>query len=253
MSVFQSYAGCYDILYSDKDYSAECDFVESVFHKYSRGLTKTVLDLGCGTGGHALTLVERGHKITGVDISSEMLEIGKDKAEKREVDIEFLKGDVRKLDLDQEFDAAISMFAVISYQTTNQDLRSSFETASRHLRAGGLFIFDVWFGPAVLSQKPSERFKVVQRGSEKIIRFASPALDMLNHTVEVKYKIIKFSNDRLTGEVDEVHKVRFLFPQEIELYCNMAGLELLELCPVMKLGKIPTEKDWNVTGIAKKL
>jgi len=54
------------------------------------------------------------------------------------------------------------------------------------------------------------------------------------------------------GEVDEVHKIRFLFPKEIELICDLAAFKVLELCPFMKLGKIPKEKDWNVTGIIRK-
>jgi ubiquinone/menaquinone biosynthesis C-methylase UbiE len=253
MSVFESYADYYDVLYFDKDYDAECGFLESIFGKYSNKLIKTVLDLGCGTGGHALTLVERGYKITGVDMSSEMLEIGRRKAEKREIDIEFIQGDIRKIELNREFDAAISMFAVMSYKITNEDLISAFRTASRHLEKNGLFIFDAWFGPAVLSQKPSERFKVIEKGNERIIRLATPVLDVLNHTVDVKYKIIRFSAHRLVGEVDETHKVRFLFPQEIKLICDIVGFKVLELCPFKKLGKILTEKDWNATAIIRKV
>lgn len=68
----------------------------------------------------------------------------------------------------------------------------------------------------------------------------------------MEYKILKLSNNKVTDEVDEVHTMRFLFPQEIKLICRVVGLEVLELCPFMKLGKIPSEKDWNVTGITRK-
>ena len=154
MSIFQSYAHYYDVLYSEKDYAAECDFLESILGKYSDKATKTILDLGCGTGDHALTLGARGYEITGVDMSSEMLEIGRRKAEKKGVDIQFYEGDIREIALNQKFDAAISMFAVMSHQVTNKDLISAFKAASRHLKRNGLFIFDIWFGPAVLRQKP---------------------------------------------------------------------------------------------------
>lgn len=253
MSVFESYADYYDPVYSDKDYGAECNFLESIFGRYSNRPVKNVLDLGCGTGGHAFTLVGRGYKVTGVDMSLEMLEIGRRKAKERVIEIEFTEGDIRKIELNRKFDAAISMFAVMSYQITNEDLISTFRTASRHLEKNGLFIFDAWFGPAVLSQKPSERFKVIEKGNERIIRFATPVLDVLNHTVDVKYKIIRFSNHRLVGEVDETHKVRFLFPQEIKLICDIVGFKVLELCPFKKLGKTLTEKDWNATAIIRKV
>ncbi len=77
-------------------------------------------------------------------------------------------------------------------------------------------------------------------------------MDILNHTVDVKYKIIKLSNNKVLDEVDEVHKVRFLFPQEIKLICDMIGFKFLELCPFTKLGKTPTGNDWNVTVIVRR-
>ncbi len=253
MNVFQSYADYYDTIYQDKDYKNECNFLEAILSKYFSKSVRTILDLGCGTGGHSLILAERGFNVMGIDLSQEMLEIGRKKANERELNIEFIQGDIRNMELDQKFDAVISMFAVISYQITNEDLISTFKVALRHLRKNGLFIFDMWFGPAVLTQKPSGGFKVIEKGDERIIRFATPVLDILNHTVDVKYKVIKLSNNKVLDEVDEVHRVRFLFPQEIELICNMTGFKVLELCPFMNLGKIPTENDWNVTGIIRKV
>jgi len=252
VNIFRNYANYYDIIYDDKDYGAECNFLESIFSKYSNRPIKAILDLGCGTGGHALILAERGYKVTGVDISQKMLEIGKRKAEERKLNIEFILGNIRSIELNHKFDAVISMFAVISYQITNEALISTFKKAFKHLKRNGLFIFYAWFGPAVLIQKPSNRFKVIENNNERIIRFATPVLDILNHTVDVKYKIIKLSNNRVLDEVDELHKVRFLFPQEIKFICDMTGFEILELCPFMKLGKSPTENDWNVTGIVRK-
>ncbi len=252
MNIFESYANYYEMIYQDKDYKAECDFLESIFSEYFSNSVRGILDLGCGTGGHALTLVERGYKVAGVDLSRKMLEIGKRKAKKSKLNIKFIEGDIRNIELNQKFDVVISMFAVMSYQVANQDLISAFKTAWKHLKKSGLFIFDAWFGPAVLTQKPSDRFKIIEKNNERIIRFATSVLDILNHTVDVKYKIIKFSKDKVLDEVDEVHRVRFLFPQEIELICDMTGFEILELCPFMELGKIATEKDWNVTGILRK-
>lgn len=66
MSVFQSYADYYDVLYSDKDYGAECDFLESIFGRYCNRPVRTILDLGCGTGGHTFVLAERGYQISGL-------------------------------------------------------------------------------------------------------------------------------------------------------------------------------------------
>src|SRR5260370_19420094 len=68
------YANAYDVLYQDKDYASECDLIERVFAEYAAGRrVKGVLDLGCGTGGHAVPLAERGYEVVGVDRSAEML------------------------------------------------------------------------------------------------------------------------------------------------------------------------------------
>lgn len=48
--VFKDYATSYDSLYQDKDYEAECDFLEGIFREFNVPV-KTILDLGCGTGG----------------------------------------------------------------------------------------------------------------------------------------------------------------------------------------------------------
>jgi len=69
----QVYADQYDFLYSDKDYDAECDLLEEVFRRYRDGNVRTILDLGCGTGNHAIRLARRGYEVTGVDRSPEML------------------------------------------------------------------------------------------------------------------------------------------------------------------------------------
>ena len=73
MTVFGSYAQFYDILYQDKDYEAECDFLEQIFDRYAPGPVRTILDLGCGTGGHTLPLARRGYEVVGVDRSEKML------------------------------------------------------------------------------------------------------------------------------------------------------------------------------------
>lgn len=117
----KEYALAYDYLYKDKDYEKECDFIGRVFKKFS-GRVETILDLGCGTGGHALILAKRGYEVLGVDCSQEMLDIAITKAGKRNLSIEFIRDDITDIRLHRKFDAVISMFAVMSYQTTNSAL-----------------------------------------------------------------------------------------------------------------------------------
>ena len=250
------YAGAYDALYQDKDYEAECDFLEQIFNRYAQSPIHTILDLGCGTGGHALPLARRGYVVTGVDRSEQMLTEARRRADAVAVGgrlpAGFVHGDIRTLDLGCAFDAVIAMFAVISYQTTNEDLLAAFGTARRHLAPGGLFIFDAWFGPAVLAQRPTDRLKTIESNGERTIRFAHPELDVGKHIVSVSYKVLRIRGERILEEVDELHKMRFLFPKEVEFYLAENELKLLHLCPFMKLEGVITELDWNVSFIAQR-
>jgi SAM-dependent methyltransferase len=217
MAVFGAYAQFYDALYQDKNYSAECDFLEQIFVRYASTPVRSILDLGCGTGGHALPLARRGYAVTGVDRSETMLAEARRKAQTLDLDfglrlLDFLAGDIRTLDLGRVFDAVIAMFAVISYQTSNEDLQAALRTARRHLQPGGLFVFDAWFGPAVLTDRPADRYKVIEANGEQVIRFAHPELDVLSHMVRVHYKALRLRGKRVVAKADEIHSMRFLFP-----------------------------------------
>ena len=82
-------AEVYDLIYQDKDYEGETDFVEGLFRDYSRRSGVTILDGGCGTGGHALPLARRGYQVTGIDASAEMVKLASEKAGKAGLDIGF--------------------------------------------------------------------------------------------------------------------------------------------------------------------
>ncbi len=60
--VFDTYGEYYDIFYSDKDYENECDFIQEIFKAYSAKPVKSILDVGCGTGGHSIVLARRATK-----------------------------------------------------------------------------------------------------------------------------------------------------------------------------------------------
>lgn len=78
MSTFGSYAHYYDLLYADKDYGDEAQFVDKCIRVYAPD-ARSVVELGCGTGGHAFGLAKRGWTIHGADLNGDML----DRARKR--------------------------------------------------------------------------------------------------------------------------------------------------------------------------
>lgn len=249
--VFNRYSNYYDILYEEKNYGAECDFIETIFSKFYLAPVKHILDLGCGTGGHAIPLAQRGYHVTGIDRSEAMLKNAEEKAQRLKLAVDFHQGDVRYVSLGTEFDAVIAMFAVVSYQTSNADLIATFKTARRHLTSGGLFLFDGWFGPSVLAIRPADRIRTLQNGDKSIIRLARPTLDFYRHLVQVDYTVLHLAGNILVEEVNESHLMRYFFVPEVDLLAQFTGFELLHCCPFMELDRQPTEKDWNVSWILR--
>ncbi len=246
----KTYADQYDLLYTDKDYEAECDLIETIFQRYAQGTTETVLDLGCGTGNHAIPLAKRGYKVTGVDQSSEMLAHAHQKLVTDRVPIinppTFLQSDLRNLELNQQFDAVLMMFAVLGYQLTNDDVLTALNTVRRHLKPGGLFICDLWYGPAVLTIRPGDRVKVIPTANGQLIRSASSALDIYNHICEVTFHVWRIKGQQIVSEIREAHKMRYFFTQELALFLGQSGLKMLGISSFDDIEKAPTEDTWNI-------
>jgi SAM-dependent methyltransferase len=250
--VFEDYARFYDLLYAEKDYAAECDYIEKLFVRYSTVKIHSLLDMGCGTGGHALLLAERGYKVVGVDLSKRMLEAAEAKALQRQLDLSFLRDDIRNIELGNQFDAVISMFAVMSYQTTNADLLDAFGSARRHVRDGGIFIFDCWYGPGVLSEHPAERLKTLESQTHTIYRFAAPVLHTDQNRVDVHYTLINIDKaTNIATVISEDHRMRYLFTEEVEMLAGKKGFTLLAVHPFMEMDKGVSEKEWNAAFVLK--
>lgn len=245
-----TYSSFYDTLYETKPYEAECNFIEELFNRNSVH-PKTILDLGCGTGGHLIPLLKRGYEVTGVDLSGFMLAGAQKKLNDNKLTAELIQGDISSIALNRRFDAVICMFAVIGYLTSNIQVANFFSVLKNHLNPNGFAIFDAWHGAAVLSQKPLQRAKSIMQGNAQVIRITDPVLDVAAHTVDTKFDITVIENDRVISREKESHLVRYFFSQELAYYCSQAGLEPLMFCPFMKPDAILTENDWYVTTVCK--
>lgn len=243
------YANAYDTLYHDKDYSGECDMIEGILGRYGESPTRSIIDLGCGTGNHTIPLSERGYEVLGVDCSQEMIDTAKMKAKSKNISCSFHLADIRQLDLKRKFDTVIMMFAVLGYQLENTDVLAALKTARRHLNPDGLLIFDVWYGPTVLAQRPTDRIKIISTPNNRIIRAASGDLNVRHHTCTIHYRLWQMDGNILTAETEEEHRMRFVFPQELKLFTRIAGFKFKHLGSFPDFENCPGEDTWNVVSI----
>jgi SAM-dependent methyltransferase len=226
--VFEAYAAYYDLLYRDKDYAGEARYVQSLLSRYGCA-AGALLDLGCGTGRHAEPLARLGYSVHGVDVSAAMVERARHSVPSDlRTQLRFETGDARTVRLGAAFDAVISLFHVVSYQNSNEDLAAMFATAGAHLAAGGLFVFDFWYGPGVLTEPPSTRVRRLEDQDLAVTRIAEPTVHPDRNIVDVRYTV--FGKRRSSGEcfeLQETHRMRYLFLPELELMLQAAGMQVL--------------------------
>lgn len=254
MSSFGNYARYYDLLYRDKEYQSEASFVLDLLRNF-RPETGSILDLGCGTGSHAHFLAKSGISVHGVDQSTSMLETARIKYQELPIDVSerltFSHGDVRTVRLSRDFDAVVALFHVLSYQIRNHDVAETFATAKAHLKPDGLFLFDCWYGPGVLTDLPVVRIKRLEDEAITVTRIAEPTLHANDNVVDVNYTII--INDRDGGaaeELRELHRMRYFFRPEIDLFATQAGLQIIAAQEWMKKTE-PGANSWNACFLAR--
>lgn len=246
------YSKYYDLLYRDKNYQEETEYIHRLIQKY-RTYAKEILELGCGTGRHAELLSEKGYFLYGIDRSEEMVQRAERRCVGREDKLTFDCADILSLQLGKKFDAVVSLFHVMSYQVTNEALRKAFETASKHLKLKGVFIFDFWYGPAVLTDKPSVRIKRIRDEDMEVVRIAEPTMQENENYVDVDYHIIiKDLKNGTIQEKHEQHPMRYLFLPEIRLYLEMCGFELVDAIEWLTDDKPLGLTSWNGVVIARK-
>ncbi len=245
-----SYANAYDAIYADKNYGEECDFIEAALRRNGIAGGSAILDLGCGTGGHALPLARLGYRVTGVDRAPAMIDIARKKAVDAGVDVVWEVGDVRSSRVAGTFDAAILMFAVLGYQIANDDVRATLGNARRHLRAGGTLVFDVWYGAAVLREGPGDRVRVIDQGARQLVRAVSSVVHDERNVVDVRIRTWELHGAALGSRSDEVHPMRFFSPVELDLLLTSSGFGEGSYFAFPSVDRPPDPHRWSLGCVA---
>lgn len=249
MNTFLNYSKYYDLLYSDKNYQAEADFVISTIRKF-RPDSKTVLNLGCGTGNHDLLLANSNYDITGVDLSERMISIAKKKDLNKTC--RYIQGDAKSIDLNQKFDVVIALFHVLSYQNSNDDVLQFFSTIERHLNHDGIAIFDYWYAPAVLNLKPQSKTKTAESDYLSIVRHTTSDLELENKIARVNFDVqIHDKKNNIFENLKEKHSMRYFFTDEIYEFLRKSNLSII-LNKEWMSDNQPSETSWSTFNVVRK-
>lgn len=141
--MYESLAIIYDCFTDDIDYNRWTDEIESKLKAYSDIPVKTITDLACGTGNVSRRLAKRGYKVTGVDISEEMLLRAAENMRCDGVMCNWVRQDISAFQLHKKSDAIICVCDGVNYLTEDGQLEKFIGCCKRGLKPGGMLIFDV--------------------------------------------------------------------------------------------------------------
>ncbi|RSM81633.1 class I SAM-dependent methyltransferase [Kibdelosporangium aridum] len=123
-----------------KDYRAETQYITGVIRGRQPG-ARSLLDVGCGAGGHLEHFAEVLDHVEGLELSEDMLAAARTKLP----DVPLHQGDMRAFDLGRRFDAVVSLFGSIGHTWNDDELRETLECFARHLADGGVVVVEPWW------------------------------------------------------------------------------------------------------------
>jgi SAM-dependent methyltransferase len=246
------YADAYDVIYREKDYAGEAANAAELIARHGGGTVRSIVDLGCGTGKHGFLLAESGFDVVGLDQSEAMLARARARKAgyKGKGKIDFAAADIRNFDLGRRFDAALMMFNVLGYMTTNADLVSALRAIRRHLRDDGLFICDIWYGPAIVRDPPGDRLKEFGDGRRTLRRVVTAEHDPHRQLCDLSISMTELHDNVVVKESKEHHRVRYFFPLELELALRLAGMRLIGMRSFSNIAAEPGVDEWPAMVIA---
>lgn len=223
--LFDRLADYYDVLHDDVDYPAECTLLETVFTRFLPGPPTTVLDLGCGTGNHALILAKRGYRVTGIDSSAAMLRVARVKARGRP-NLSVVRADMRRVDLGRTFDAAICMDGAFTHLLTDRDILAHLRTVRRHLSPDGVYVFE--FAQALRKETEGPGW-IHHEGQPEIVWLYDLAFDRRRHLLTAENRFFAFEGDRVGRTFANTYSTRVLSVPVLRRLLARAGMRLLRV------------------------
>ncbi len=246
--LFKNFAQKYDKEVFTQGTLGECDFLEK---ELAGNKDVRILDMGCGTGRHTIELTQRGYHVTGVDLSSNMLEHARKKAEEKGLTIAFQQGDNRELLFNAEFDVVIMLCeGGFSLMETDEMNFQILQSAARALKSGGTFIFTCLNGLFPLFHSTKDFFDEATK--DGTAHYAEQSFDVMTFREQNKTTI----KDDSDTDVELACNERFYVPSEITWLLKSLGFTTVDIFGAT-LGAFSREdalktKDYEMLVVAKK-
>lgn len=167
---YGKFAYVYDELMQDMPYTKWKRFALEAWEKY--GNPSEVVELGCGTGTLTAMLAEQGYRMTGIDLSEDMLAVAQSKAEERPPlqgllrsgSLRFVLQDMTEWEAPEPVDSVISFCDCLNYLTEPEQIEAVFRATYEGLKPGGTFLFDVHHPDTLRRYEEEQPFVLDEEG-----------------------------------------------------------------------------------------
>ncbi|MDQ3369299.1 MAG: methyltransferase domain-containing protein, partial [Myxococcota bacterium] len=213
----------------DEDYLRTLPFLtpqatqaEAEFVIDAMGLTAgaQVLDVGCGYGRHAMELAARGFHVVGLDMSTPLLVRGGEEAHRRGLQINFVRGDMRELDFESQFDGAYCLFSTFGY-FDDETNKKTIANIARALRPGGRMMIEILNRDYVIADLPTR----VWWEGEGCVVLEEVELNYFSSRIQVNRSVVFDDGRQLEQEIS----VRAYSLHEVGKLLHAAGFRVLEV------------------------
>ena len=213
----------------DEDYLRTLPFLtpqatqaEAEFVIDAMGLTPgaQVLDVGCGYGRHAMELAARGFHVVGLDLSTPLLVRGGEEAQRRGLQINFVRGDMRELDFEAQFDAAYCLFSTFGY-FDDETNKKTIANIARALKPGGRVMIEILNRDYLISDLPT---RVWWEGDGCVV-LEEVELNYFSSRIQVNRSVVFDDGRQLEQEIS----VRAYSLHEVGKLMHAAGFRVLEV------------------------
>ena len=250
----------------------ECDFIEACLKRYgpqpsaaaearvggTGQAARRLLDIGCGAGRHMTELATRGHQLTGVDLSPEMVAFVQAEARKSDLSMTAAVDDLRVLSIDGIYDAAFCFMDTFRFLLTNDEIIRHLRAVAERLAPGGLYLTDFWV-PSQWEQIGSEIHQWEQTEGDTTVRVFylqhPDSIDPVAQTFEDEL-VFEVQEDGQTKDIrGGPTRTRLLLPQEFKALAeSSASFEFIESYGAFDLSS-PLSRDslsWRMISVLKR-
>jgi SAM-dependent methyltransferase len=249
-----THARFYDAFYANKPYREEAEFVHQLLSHFGSPPVRSVLELACGTGSHAVHLAELGYVVTGIDRSEELIEQARRKTTGAGGErLTFHLGDMRDLRLEKaSIDAATCLFDSLGYLLTNDAIGRLMAELREALAPNGLFIFEFWHAAAMLRRFEPVRVRRVRVDGREVLRLSETSIDHFRQLAEVRYTIFTYDERDLWAAHSEVQRNRFFSVPEMELLLRQNGFLPVKWYGGFSWEESIDDRTWHVLAVARR-